>query len=70
MRRQRELGLPTRVVSVAPHPVSGLVMISLDKVDPDCAPNSKPEPTGLAFVAPHPDTGLNLAPTPTPTTAS
>jgi hypothetical protein len=64
MRRQRDLGLPTHVVSVALHPVSGLVMISLDKVDPRYAAELEARANGLAFVAPHPDTGVNLAPTP------
>jgi hypothetical protein len=61
MRRQDDLHLPTHVASVGPHPVSGLIIIWLDKVDRDYAAKLEARANGLAYVAPHPDTGVSLA---------
>jgi hypothetical protein len=59
MRRQEDLGLPTKVTSTGPHPDSGLIMISLDRVDPTYAAELEARGNGLVAVLPDPE---NLVP--------
>lgn len=54
MRRQEELGLPTKVTSTGPHPVSGLIEITLDRVDPAYAAELEARGNGLTVVLPEP----------------
>lgn len=54
MRRQDDLGLPTKVTSTGPHPVSGLIMITLDRVDPTYAAELEARGNGLTIVLPEP----------------
>ncbi|WP_329000812.1 hypothetical protein OHA18_41075 [Kribbella sp. NBC_00709] len=54
MRRQVDLGLPTKVTSTGPQPVSGLIMITLDRVDPTYAAELEARGDGLTFVLPEP----------------
>lgn len=61
MRRQADLDLPTRVTSTGPHPVSGLIMISLDRVDPTYAAELEARGNGLAYVLPEPENPVPLA---------
>ena len=55
MRRQEDLRLPTKVTSTGPHPVSGLIMISLDRIDPTYAAELEARGNGLVFVVPDPE---------------
>jgi hypothetical protein len=52
MRRQEDLDLPTRVTSTGPHPDSGLIMISLDRVDRAYAAELEARGNGLTLVLP------------------
>jgi hypothetical protein len=61
MRRQEELGLPTKVTSTGPHPVSGLIMITLDRVDPTYAAELEARGNGLTLVLPDPVNPVPLA---------
>ncbi|MDX2970977.1 hypothetical protein [Kribbella solani] len=61
MRRQEELGLPTRVISTGPHPVSGLITITLDRVDPAYAAELEVRGNGLTIVLPDPVNPVPLA---------
>jgi hypothetical protein len=61
MRRQEELGLPTKVTSTGPHPASGLIMITLDRVDPTYATELEARGNGLAIVLPEPVNPVPLA---------
>jgi hypothetical protein len=61
MRRQEDLGLPTRVTSAGPHPVSGLIEITLDRVDHAYAAELETRGDGLVFVLPDPVTPVPLA---------
>jgi hypothetical protein len=54
MRRQEELRLPTKVTSTGPHPVSGIIMISLDRIDPAYAAELEARGNGLTVVLPEP----------------
>jgi hypothetical protein len=54
MDRQDELRLPTMVTSTGPHPDSGLIMITLDRVDPAYAAELEARGNGLTFVLPEP----------------
>jgi hypothetical protein len=54
MRRQEELHLPTMVTSTGPHPESGLIMITLDRVDPTYAAELEARGNGLTIVLPEP----------------
>jgi hypothetical protein len=66
MRRQEDLRLPTRVTSTGPHPVSGLIMIALDRVDPTYAAELEARGNGLTFVLPEPENSVSLAVAGTP----
>jgi hypothetical protein len=55
MRRQRELKLPTSVTSTGPDPRSGLIMISLNQVDPTYAAELEARGDGLVYVTPYPE---------------
>ena len=61
MRRQHDLDLPTKVTSTGPHPVSGLIMITLDRVDPGYAAELEARGNGLTFVLPEPENSVSLA---------
>ncbi len=61
MRRQEDLDLPTKVTSTGPHPVSGLIMITLDRVDPTYAAELEARGNGLTFVLPEPENSVSLA---------
>ncbi|WP_020391486.1 hypothetical protein [Kribbella catacumbae] len=61
MRRQEELRLPTRVTSTWPHPVSGLIMITLDRIDPTYAAELEARGNGLTSVRPEPENPVPLA---------
>lgn len=61
MRRQVDLGLPTKVTSTGPHPVSGLIHITLDRVDPTYAAELEARGNGLTFVLPEPENSVSLA---------
>jgi hypothetical protein len=61
MRRQEDLGLPTKVTSTGPHPVSGLIEITLDRVDPAYAAELESRGDGLVFVLPEPVNPVPLA---------
>ncbi|MFI6677302.1 hypothetical protein [Kribbella sp. NPDC050470] len=60
MRRQYDLGLPTHVASVGPHPDSGVVFVQLDKVDREYAAALETRGDGLLYVDPYPDEGVLL----------
>ncbi|MEV0285401.1 hypothetical protein AB0H36_14925 [Kribbella sp. NPDC050820] len=61
MRRQEELGLPTKVTSTGPHPDSGLIMMTLDRVDPTYAAALEARGNGLTVVLPDPVSPVPLA---------
>lgn len=61
MRRQEELGLPTRVTSVWPDSESGLIMMTLDRVDPIYAAELEARGNGLTVVRPTPENSVSLA---------
>jgi hypothetical protein len=61
MRRQHDLDLPTKVTSTGPHPISGLIMITLDRVDPTYAAELEARGNGLTFVLPEPENPVPLA---------
>jgi hypothetical protein len=61
MRRQEELGLPTKVTSTGPNPASGLIMITLDRVDPAYAAELEARGNGLTVVLPEPENPVPLA---------
>lgn len=61
MRRQGDLNLPTKVISTGPHPVSGLIMITLDRIDPAYAAELEARGDGLVFVTPEPENPVPLA---------
>jgi len=61
MRRQEELGLPTKVTSTGPHPQSGLIEITLDRVDPTYAAELEARGDGLVVVLPEPVNPVPLA---------
>jgi hypothetical protein len=61
MRRQVDLDLPTRVTSTGPHHVTGLIMITLDRVDPAYAAELEARGNGLTFVLPDPENSVSLA---------
>ncbi|MER7249900.1 hypothetical protein [Kribbella sp. NPDC000426] len=61
MRRQEDLNLPTKVTSTGPHPVSGLIMITLDRVDPTYAAELEARGNGLTIVLPDPVNPVPLA---------
>lgn len=61
MRRQWDLDLPTKVTSTGPHPVSGLIMITLDRVDPAYAAELEARGDGLTFVLPEPENPVPLS---------
>lgn len=62
MRRQYDLKLPTKVSSVGPDSMTGLIMIALDRVDREYAAELEARGDGLAFVTPQPETdGVPLA---------
>jgi hypothetical protein len=60
MRRQYDLELPTRVTTTGPDPRSGLIMISLNQVDPTYAAELETRGNGLAYVTPYPENPVNL----------
>ncbi len=55
MRRQGDLGLPTKVTSTWPDSASGLVVITLDRVDPAYAAELEARGNGLTCVRPEPE---------------
>jgi hypothetical protein len=61
MRRQSELDLPTHVTSTGPHPVSGLIMISLSRIDPEYAAELEARGNGLVYVRPEPENPAPLS---------
>ena len=61
MRRQMDLGLPTKVTSTALDVVSGLILITLDRVDPAYAAELDARGNGLTFVRPNPENTVLLA---------
>ncbi|WP_433020172.1 hypothetical protein [Kribbella sp. CA-294648] len=61
MRRQEELGLPTHVTSTWPDSESGLIMITLDRVDPAYAAELEARGNGLTVVRPTPENSVSLA---------
>lgn len=60
MRRQHELKLPTRVTTTGPDPRSGLIMISLNQVDPTYAAELEARGDGLVYVTPYPENPVAL----------
>ncbi|TCC52418.1 hypothetical protein E0H75_01155 [Kribbella capetownensis] len=61
MRRQEELRLPTSVTTTGPDPVSGLIMIGLDRADPEYAAELEARGDGLTLVLPEPVRTVPLA---------
>lgn len=61
MRRQEDLDLPTKVTSTGPHPVTGLIMITLDRIDPAYAAELEARGNGLTYVLPDPVNPVPLA---------
>jgi hypothetical protein len=61
MRRQEELDVPANVTSTGPHPVSGLIMISLDRVDRNYAAELERRGDGLILVLPQPVNPMPLS---------
>ena len=61
MRRQEDLRLRTKVTSTGPHHVSGLVMITLDRVDPGYAAELEARGNGLSYVLPDPENPVPLS---------
>ncbi|WP_433164824.1 hypothetical protein [Kribbella sp. CA-247076] len=61
MRRQADLGLPTKVTTTGPHPVSGLIMMTLDRVDSAYAAELEARGDGLTVVLPHPENPVPLS---------
>jgi hypothetical protein len=54
MRRQDDLQLPTRVTSTGPYRDTGLILITLDRVDPAYAAELEGRGNGLTFVLSEP----------------
>jgi len=61
MRRQYDLRLPTHVTSTGPHPVSGLIMITLDRIDAAYAAELEARGNGLTYVLPDPENPIPLS---------
>lgn len=61
MRRQEDLDLPAKVTSTGPHPESGLIMITLDRIDPTYAAALEARGNGLTVVLPDPVNPVPLA---------
>jgi hypothetical protein len=61
MRRQEELGLPTKVTSTWPDPESGLLMMTLERIDPTYAAELESRGNGLTVVRPIPENSVSLA---------
>ncbi|GAA1579536.1 hypothetical protein GCM10009789_36610 [Kribbella sancticallisti] len=61
MRRQEDLNLPTKVTSTGRHPASGLIMITIDRVDPTYAAELEARGNGLTMVLPDPMNPVPLA---------